>query len=469
MEQGRYNLGNDNFINTINSIDENKHITGHEEVHKYLCSKSTYGLLLIILQKNRILDFEHKWLLEYLEELMFRMQERIATFVEYLNIYISEGEEAYNKKLNELKENTKYFNYLRTLLHSKLDWNDSITAETVRQTLLGIGVISLNIDLDKIPFESFEDRKDVQRYLNKDENNKLLLPNRRFEILFNYVYRDSKEYESDALKILANTLILDDNNQINQCVQNAASRLYKGNPNYSRLMTRAQTIRPAEYINETNVDSSLLSALPVDMNFKEDSKFKYDLMDLEKLKKRYLKDKNKNVVIRLEHPMAGLEDVPFITLWYLDDQKMYTSLYNPTAFEELVPTFDVPIIFCQNKLFRMKKNRIRGLARQLPVYLYMEKSIGSSLDFIIKNFNRGKYFVVEEDKNLALAFSRGSYVLIQPIINALVEELDTLLGPYNITEHASPEDDFDMKLISKIVCESSKFSKHAINFLDQTV
>ncbi|ENJ9652954.1 hypothetical protein AB2T14_000540 [Clostridium botulinum] len=89
--QGQYRFNNDFFINIDNTVDENKHIVIHENVHKQLSNMSTIGLLLIMMEKTRIIDGSKKWLFDKLLDSSNKLQEQVATNIEYLWILQNNG------------------------------------------------------------------------------------------------------------------------------------------------------------------------------------------------------------------------------------------------------------------------------------------------------------------------------------------------------------------------------------------
>lgn len=52
--------------------------------------------------------------------------------------------------------------------------------------VISIGINSLNVDLYKLPFASWENKKDIQRFFTNSENNLKFNPNKRFEVLIKY-------------------------------------------------------------------------------------------------------------------------------------------------------------------------------------------------------------------------------------------------------------------------------------------
>ncbi len=466
MEKGRYNLGNDNLIHVENTVHENKLITNHEEVHKYLCGYTSYGLALIILKKNDYIDSSYNWILNYFEQNMIRMQEQIATFVEYISVYIEDGKEEYIFRLNELKANKRYFNYYRKLLYSDIKLDDQLNAEELKRTIVALGLLSLNINLDTIPFEEFKDEKDIQRFLTKD-GNIVFLPNRRFEILFDYFYRNNQELEDTVKNIIDNSIETEDNEGIIQSARNAVERLYKSSPIYNNLMIRANTISINEMVVSESVDPRLLSAFPMDMSLKNQKKYNINFINLVELLKTYHRLKNEDIVIRFEHLIAGYEDFALVTLWDLKNEKTYSSRYPIELFDAVIKDFNVPVVFIQKKLFRQKKQKIKGLVKQLPIYLYMDGAMVNSLEFIKKNFKGGKFLIIEKENNYAVVIFRGAYVLIQPIVNELAECLEVFLNDeFGIRLHEDTEMDMNISLLKDIILQSAKFSKHSFNTLE---
>lgn len=102
-------------------------------------------------------------------------------------------------------------------------------------------------------------------------------------------------------------------------------------------------------------------------------------------------------------------------------------LYSQYEFDDLVRQISLPLIFVQKKLFSRVKYKIRGLVKQIPIYLFMESAVYSSIEFIHKHFKNGSYTLLEEKGYMTLIIFRGSYVLIQYVIPNAVNEFDEIL------------------------------------------
>lgn len=49
-----------------------------------------------------------------------------------------------------------------------------------------LGIYSLNLEIDKMPFDTWKDKKDIQRFFSNPENNLRFNPNKRFEVLIKF-------------------------------------------------------------------------------------------------------------------------------------------------------------------------------------------------------------------------------------------------------------------------------------------
>ncbi|MGM9988037.1 MAG: hypothetical protein ACI35O_12520, partial [Bacillaceae bacterium] len=112
MREGNYAFSNDTHISVLIEKKNLKQILKHEFVHKETVSRSTYGVLLMMMEKASIVDNRKMWLFNELLDIFNQMQERTATFIEYFDIIREENMEEFNRKVEELRNtNKKYYKY----------------------------------------------------------------------------------------------------------------------------------------------------------------------------------------------------------------------------------------------------------------------------------------------------------------------------------------------------------------------
>lgn len=112
MQLGQYRFTNDTLISVHNKNEEMDNVMKHEFIHRLLSGASTYGVLLIMMEKASIMDDQKKWLFDELLNISNKMQEQVATFIEYFEIIRKDGIEIFKEKIKQLQlYNKKYFNY----------------------------------------------------------------------------------------------------------------------------------------------------------------------------------------------------------------------------------------------------------------------------------------------------------------------------------------------------------------------
>lgn len=464
-ELGRYNFGNESLIDIRNTEKNNTHVVNHENVHRILCGSSSYGLLIIMMKKNRLIEDSHNWLKESLVGNMIRMQETIATAIELFIILKEQGKKEYKKKIEELRNNKTYYNYYRKLLFSNMKPDD----EGIIDTLYTIGVYSLNIDLHKIPFEDFKNKKDFQRFIAKEGNNLRFLPNKRFETLFSIIFRsDNLDGVTQELSYLEEgTVQVDNDLDISKCAREAFKRIYSNSDKLPQLVERINTIDMHIYESYEGVSDEFMTSYPIDLNNNLQKNYKVRVLENDKFWDKFNKRDEGDVVMRFEHLLGGFEKMGLISLWDLKRSAIYATSYPIEYFDIFVKKSKCPIIFIQSKLFKRIKYKIRGLSHSLPVYLFMDGPIASQIQFILKHFKGGNYTYFASEGYITLVVFRGSYVLIQFIIPNLVEELESLLFKTSGIKFIEYEKtSLDKNLLNKISRESMKYTNFNFTLTD---
>lgn len=424
--EGRYTFRNDTHINISNDYVENEHILTHEEVHKKLSMMSTLGLFLIMMDKSIVVDDSKNWLYNKFIDSMNKMNEQIATNIEYISIFIDEGKNSFDKKIKELKENNSYYKYFNDLYELNRIVKTPEGAVRVIDELMKIGIISMNINLDNIPLDEFQNDKDFQRFFSKDDNNIRYNANTRFKILFKQVLinADKNNQESDYRLNLVNegTYLGGDDKDI---CSNAISKVYKNSLNIDIIMERISTIDNKKIFYIPNVNSAPLSAYPLFLN--KEIELKYEFCELEKI--IYMSDNaNKNAFIRFEHLMAGLEDISIISFCPHNKNIIYFAYYNIEEISQILDKIKIPIVFVQKKLFKKKENIIIEHCKNKPIYIFIENSLASSLEFIYSEFSGGRYTTLKEEGYSILLLIKKNIVLIQHLIDNAVKELVHVFG-----------------------------------------
>lgn len=420
--QGQYRFTNDFFIDIENKVDENKHIVIHENVHKELSCMSTIGLLLIMMEKTRIIDNSKKWLFDKLLDASNKLQEEVATNIEYLWILQKYGFEQYMKQIEKLSKNKTYAKHFNSLhiINKKVKTADD--AEEMIEMILNIGVLSLNINLNKFPLWKFKNEKDFQRYLSMENNNIKYNPNTRFKILIKYFFDPNyKKSSSKEIELVDSTTYSLD--EISILCRQTIQRIYEDSKVLDRIMQRVHGIDNKNYIKVCIDDGSVLSAYPTDLNVKP-VEIKQKITNLNGIIE-LLKTEN-NSVLRFEHLLGGFEDITLLSYWPLNKNENYISIYNIEDIISIVKKVQNPIVFAQSKLFERIGKKILRYSNFRPVYILMENAIGSSLTFIYREFIEGKYTVLEDVKYDIVVLIKSDVRLIQLVVKDLIKDYSTI-------------------------------------------
>ncbi|KGK85439.1 hypothetical protein [Clostridium sp. HMP27] len=420
--QGQYCFSNDLFINIDNTIDENKHIVIHENVHKQLSSMSTIGLLLIMMEKTRIIDGSKKWLFDNLLDSSNKLQEQVATNIEYLWILQNYGFEQYMKKIEELSKNKTYAKHFNSLDIINKNVKTADDAKQAIETILLIGILSLNINLDIFPLWEFKNEKDFQRYLSMENNNIKYNPNTRFKVLLKYFFKPNY-IQADYNKVEFVNSTTYGSDEINDLCRQTIQKIYKNSQVLDRILQRILCIDSKNHIKIDIEDTSVLSAYPTDLNAKQ-MKIKYEFTDLDKII-ALLKAEN-NSVLRFEHLLAGLEDISLLSYWPLNRNEIYAGMYNIEDIINIVKNVENPIVFVQSKLFEKIGKKILKYFKFRTTYILMENAIGSSLSFIYREFIGGKYTVLKDLKYDILVLIKSNVILIQLVVKDLIKDYSTI-------------------------------------------
>lgn len=77
-DEGQYRYTNGSLINSDIHSDRTVAVANHEMIHNQLYAKTTYGQMILMLEKNSLFDKKSKEFQEILFDFVNRMQERTA-------------------------------------------------------------------------------------------------------------------------------------------------------------------------------------------------------------------------------------------------------------------------------------------------------------------------------------------------------------------------------------------------------
>lgn len=440
--QGQYRFTNDIFIDTDNTSDENKHIVIHENVHKYLSTLSTVGLLLIMMEKTRIIDGSKKWLFDKLLDSSNKLQEEVATNIEYLSILKNKGIEEYKNKIKELSKNKTYAKYFRSLNIINENIRTEDEAKRAIDVILIIAILSLSINLDIFPLWEFKDEKDFQRYISIENNNVKYNPNKRFKILIKSFF-DKKYLQLNYkdIELVDSTTMVSE--RMSDLCRQTIEKIYKDSNVLDRIKQRVGSIDHRNNIEVDVEDISVLSAYPTDFNTKPVT-IKLDFIELDKVID-FLK-MDKRAVLRFEHLLGGLEDIAMLSYWSLNKNEVYIGRYNIEDIINIIKEVDNPIVFIQSKLFEQTGRKLLKLFNTKPAYIIMENAIASSLPFIFREFKGSQYTILKDIKYDILLIIKSDVILIQLVVKDLIQDYS---GIFNKDKKIKFIDFTDIKFLNE--------------------
>jgi len=428
------------FTNGI-AIDEklNKErildVVNHEFTHSLLYFTTTYGQFMMMLEKNGVVDERSRVLTEALFLYVSRMQERVAVNIEVMLRCVSGGFYDYFDAIDRLKNrNTAYYNHFRKLCCINGKVRNEEDALQLVNVLREVARLALNIDLRKIPFSTFRTEKDVVRFFNEPNNNARFSPNKRFEILINIFFRDN-ENNNDYKAVYDGSITLDkmeDVEYIHKIVMETMNRMYAEYPIKNRLIRRAESvgIKKAMYFE----GAELLSVKPAKIN--EDKEHYIKAVKSICEFKQILEMQEKKYVYVLNR-VRGFEDFQIICIF--EEQNNRRISYSFCFLEEesqtlykLLQSLECIFVFYKTKFMDKERNAVRKMVKKLPVYIFEDTPILSSLDVISHMFYGGKYSYIRRENDSIVIFQKKSILLFANIISRAEKVLDRELKRFNI-------------------------------------
>lgn len=231
----------------------------------------------------------------------------------------------------------------------------------------------------------------------------------------------------------------------------AIDRIFRNSPYKQRIYQRINIIGQSKISYQYGNQGPML-VLPIDMNKRKQS-YNPNFISISNFLDILKQKKDEKVIVRLEHPMEGLENIKFLRMYNYETKKMYTTYFNGNEQEYLsiLSEIDYPLVFIQTKLFRKLKGRIWGITRQIPVYIISEINIAQSLDFIEKNYKRAKYYYIDQREYVILVIYRKKYVFIAYIIESAKKDIDEIFKTkLNMIHLKEEESEIDREKVVEI-------------------
>ncbi|MBH0345675.1 hypothetical protein [Bacillus paranthracis] len=467
MREGHYAFSNDTHINAAGKAKNNKQLVRHEFVHKKTVAASTYGTLLIMMEKASLIDNSKIWLFNELLDIYNKMQEQTATFIEYFGIIQEEGIEEFYRKVEELKNTNKvYYKHFSFIFDyiKKEDFSDEELVKNIINLITAISIISSNIKLDKLPFDEWSEKKDIQRFFSKNENVLKFNPNKRFETLIKGNFAESSKYENQVKIISENTYLEKD--LINIGI-NAINQIYCDSKGLNIIRERVSTFQLQSYDFEDINLLAELTAFPLLYN--TDWKITEEMTELDVTLNK-LKEDN-NTILYFHHLLAGLEKTSILSCFSVRDSelKVTSSKYYLEEITSIIKKVDNPIVFAQSKIYTRYKDVLHQKLSDRHMYIFMENSLYSSYQFISSEFSSSKYMQISQEGYDIIVIRKQNFTLLQLVVKGLGKEVKDALAeiniqPANILETMAIYSDEEIKKVASVMLNAgsaaAKNKKH---------
>ncbi|MGH0945263.1 hypothetical protein ACQVTS_29880 [Bacillus mycoides] len=458
MREGHYAFSNDTHISAAGELKNNKQLVRHEFVHKKIVGSSTYGLLLMMIENASLIDDSKIWLFNELLDIYNKMQEQTATFIEYFGIIREEGIEEFHRKVEELKNTNKaYYKHFSFIFDyiKKEDFSDEELVKDIMASVTSISVASSDINLDKLPLGEWSDRKDIQRFFSNHENVLKFNPNKRFETLIKGHFGESSKYEKQVEIILENTYREEDHINIGL---NAINEIYCDSKGLNIIRERVSKFQAQSYDFEEIDLIAELTAFPV--LYSIDWKLTCETKDLDVTLKKIKEDSNN--ILYFHHLLAGLEKTTLLSCLSVGDSelKVTTSRYNLEGITSVIKKVDNLIVFAQSKLYTRYKEILHQKLSDRHMYIFMENSFYSSLQFISSEFSSSKYMQVSQEGYDIIVFRKQNVTLLQLVVKGIEKEVKDALEknniqPANILERMAIYSDEEVKKVASVMLNVS--------------
>lgn len=312
-DEGQFRFTNGIVIDTDLKFDRVNSVVNHEFIHSQLYSMTTYGQIVLMLEKNSLFHNKSKEFQEVLFGYIKRMQERTAVNVEIMLECIENGLDAYNDAIAKLQQkNRSYYNYFRKLccINGKINSEDS--AEELADILMRIAVFALNVNPELIPLDELDDAKSLKVYFDNPKNNALISPNRRFDILVNTIFRKN-DNNSDIESVIKGSINLEEMENydyIHNLAFQKVSKILIKSPIASRLIARIATVGTESFAIKKGMD--YLNVKPAKINTIKEV-FNIPVECKEEFIKLLNKQKHKELFVM--HSLGGFEDWHVICIY----------------------------------------------------------------------------------------------------------------------------------------------------------
>lgn len=423
-EEGQFRFTNGAVIERNLESGRKSAVVNHEFIHIQLYSRTTYGQIVMMLEKNEWLHSKSKEFLGVLFSYIRRMQERTAVNAEIMYECIDNGFNIYIDAIEKLKRrNRSYYNYFRKLccINGKICSEDD--ADMMQNLLMNIAIIALNVNPELIPLDTLNDAKTLKAYFDSENNNSLISPNKRFDILVNYFFREN-DNNNDIESVIKGSIDFDKMNDcdyIHELAFKKVSKILCSSPIASRLIARIKTVGSEKIWN--GEDGKYLAVKPAEINVNKEILIK-PVNNKEQLFKLLNEQEHEELFVL--HSMGGFEDIHVICVYgQKNDKKVIHPFFitNEDDFYRIISNTSCKFVFYKTKLMHKEAKAIRKMVRELPIYIFEDTPIIGTISFIESFFRKGKFGFIENDNHYILVVNKKSIILLASILEEAKEIL----------------------------------------------
>lgn len=428
--EGEHRFTNGIAISESLAKERIKPVLQHEFAHNELYTMTTFGQMILMLEKNSLMDEESRVFKEVLFAYTNRMQERTAVNIEIIRECTSNGMAAYNNAIERLKDRN-YYNYFRKLccINGKIETEED--AKVLDNVLMGIAKIAMNVKPELIPIDKHRDPKRLKKYFDDSHNSPMISPNKRFDILVNVIFREN-DNNNDMDSVIAGSIDFDkmqDYAYIHNEALNQVSKVYKDNMLGERLVERLKTIGVMSFDFE---GANYLSVKPVMINEKKEIYMKQvntqeELISVAKL--------NNSSELFVAHTIGGFEEIHVISVYgHENGKKIMYNLYalNLDDFFKVLSSIEFSLVFYKTKLFGKEAKSIRKMAKRLPIYIYEDSPMLKDLPFLSSYFVNGEFGFIKRSSRTIFVICKRSVIYIADIVSEAKEVLIKYFSDRNI-------------------------------------
>lgn len=442
-DEGIFYLSNGIGINKDIDNERKLDVATHEFAHSMLYSRTTFGQVVMMLEKNLLMDDQSGIISSGLLPYLHRMQEQCAVNIEILSRLVNSGIDEYNAAIESLRlRNNTYFNYFRKLccINGKVASEDD--AEIAIRVIDTLARYALNVDLSAIPFKTFKNEKQIKRFFENEKNVAKYSPNKRFDILVNIMFRNNNA-NNDLESVVEGSARIgnfDDMEKIHELSMMCLENLYSDHPLKSRLLRRAESVGGMKLDWYEGIE--LLSSRPMHNNECKNIKYR-DIDDKDEFIELY--NKSQMGYYCVFKSVRGLEDFRIFAFFTKEGiNKIINSYFfvdeSHDEMFKLLGQLEGNVVF-YNVNFMMEVGKyIRKMVTRLPIYVYIDNPVGGMLDRITQIARVGKFtFIPVHNKTILAIDNNRSVVVFSDILNEAVPVARRELSKRNLLECSTEE------------------------------